>query len=85
MYVESERAGVDIREEYKKQPTEHNLMFCFIQKGLFCAVCFRCICPHGNGKCSVPDSDFFFFNFYVCIYFFIFGCAGSSLLHTGFP
>ena len=25
-----------------------------------------------------------FFNFYLCIYLFSFGCAGSSLLHTAF-
>ena len=70
MCVESEREGVDIREEYEKQQTEHNLMFCFIQKGFFCAMCIRHICPYGNGKCTVPDSDFFFLIFmYLFIYF----------------
>ena len=70
MCVGSEREGVDIREEYEKEQTEQNLMFCFIQKGFFCAACIRCICPYGNGKCTVPDSDFFFI-FYVFIYLFL--------------
>ena len=85
MCVESERAGVDIREEYEKQQTEHNLKFCFVQKGLFCAVCIRRICPYGNGKCSIPDSDFFFLIFmYVFVSLFL-AVLGLHCFTRAFP